>query len=117
LSDIFVECADGPFVERKLKNSDTALVRSTVEADKEYLNFDAFLARWAILLTTSVEETLRCLMYLGYGSEDIPTAIKATRPKRRDRITKTVSRDIIQIGTFGSEGAMKTDVVRGLVKL
>lgn len=117
LSGIFVDCADGPFAEVKLKNADIRMVRTyNVHGKGDYYNFKSFISRWDMLLSDSVEEAMRCLMYLGFGNDDLPTAIKVTKSRRRDRASRTISRDVIHIGVFGSDGSMNTDVVRGLVK-
>lgn len=117
LKNLFSECADGPFAEDNMSNDEPRLVKSYgVEGKGDFINLEAFLARWAMLIIDSVQDALRCLLYLGY-TEKLLSAVRVTKSRRRDRSARTVSRDVVQVGVFGYDGTMKTDVVRGLVGL
>lgn len=115
LSKVFAECSDGPFAEDKLRNGGLRLVESiNVQGRGDYINFKGFLARWSMLTLESVEDALRCLVHLGYEGR-VGDAVVVSQPRRRDRYSRTVSRGVVQVGIFGAEGALKADIVRGMV--
>lgn len=115
VKDIFTECVDGPFAINKLKNQGPRLVRNyQMDGKGDFVNLDAFLCRWSMFVIDSVEDAMRSLLYLGYRDE-LQSAVRVTKSRRRDRNARSVSREVIQVGVMGLDGPIKTDVVRALV--
>lgn len=112
---IFTECVDGPFAVNKLKNQGPRLVRNyQMDGKGDFVNLDAFLCRWSMFVIDSVEDAMRSLLYLGYRDE-LQSAVRVTKSRRRDRNARSVSREVMQVGVMGLDGPIKTDVVRALV--
>lgn len=115
VKEVFTECVDGPFAVNKLKNQGPRLVRNYyVDGKGDHINLEAFLSRWSMFVIDSVEDAMRALLYLGYRDE-LQTAVRVTKSRRRDRNARCVSREVIQVGIMGLDGPIKTDVVRALV--
>lgn len=81
----------------------------------DHLSLDAFLARWSLYAFESPNDALLALLYLGY-LDNIQTALKVTRPRKRDRYNRTVSREVFNVLVLGDCGPVKSDIIRGLAK-
>lgn len=114
LASVFADCPDGAFA----LSNDTGprLTSPSDDGRADYMTLDAFMARWSMLVMDSVDDAMLNIMYLGY-TETPQTAFKVTKPRKRDRAAKTVSREVFNVLVLGSEGALKADIIRGLVKL
>lgn len=80
---------------------------------KGYMTLDAFLARWAILALESPESVMLTLMYLGFNEPPL-SALKVTKPRKRDRYNRTVSRNVFNVLVVGDPEVSRSNVVRGL---
>lgn len=117
LKKLFADCPDGAFSTTEPDSSPERLTKlSSVVGKAEYMTLEAFLARWAMYMMDTPKDAMLTLLYLGY-TDSLKTAVKVTKSRRRDRYAKTVSRNVINIAVMGSDGALKTDIVRGLVDL
>eukprot|EP00178_Gracilaria_changii_P004695 TRINITY_DN1765_c0_g1_i1.p1 TRINITY_DN1765_c0_g1~~TRINITY_DN1765_c0_g1_i1.p1 ORF type:complete len:588 (+),score=131.21 TRINITY_DN1765_c0_g1_i1:322-2085(+) len=113
LRKLFAACPDGQFAVRK-KILGERLTKRCDETGKEgYMTLEAFMARWTMYVMDSVEDCLLSFRYLGYNDEK--SALKVTKGKRRDRYNRALSKDVVRVAVLGSDGHLKTDIVRGLV--
>lgn len=117
LASLFADCPDGAFSTKRDENKGERLTKLSEEAGKaDYMTLDAFMSRWAMYTMDTPEDAMLTFSYLGYAGS-LTGAFKVTKSRRRDRYAKTVSREVINIAVLGSDGALKTDIVRGLVDL
>lgn len=76
-----------------------------------YLTPEAHLARWSMLLQESPESVMLTLKYLGYNEPPL-SAIKTTKPRKRDRYARTVSRSVFKVAVIGDPEVSRADIVR-----
>lgn len=115
-ASLFADCPDGPFSTSKPVEGQR-LTELSGDPDKpDHITLDGFMARWAIYVVDSPNDAMRTLLYLGY-QDPLPSAFIVTKSRKRDRYARTVSRSVINIAVLGSDGALKTDIVRGLIDL
>lgn len=118
-------------VRESLPNPDTANVTASLSGDflvsservvgpppeelgkVSHMTQEAFIARWAMCLMESPETVMLTLMYLGF-SEPPLSALKTTKPRKRDRYNKTVSRTVFKVLVLGDPEVARADIVRGL---
>jgi mitochondrial Rho GTPase 1 len=81
-----------------------------------YMTLDAFLARWSMMLLDSPEQAMLALMYLGYTDPPL-SAMKTTKPRKRDRYNHVVSRTVFNVPVLGDPEIARADIVRGIVGL
>lgn len=79
-----------------------------------YMTFDAFMARWALMLSEDPETVMLTLMYIGYNEAPL-SALKTTKSRKRDRYHRTVSRNVFNVFVLGDPEVSRVDLVRGLV--
>lgn len=116
LANLFMDCPDGAFATRD-GNKGEKLTRLSDEAGKaDYMTLEAFMSRWAMYTLDAPEDAMLTFLYLGYP-EPAAGAFKVTKSRKRDKYAKTVSRDVINVAVLGSDGTLKTDVVRGVADL
>jgi mitochondrial Rho GTPase 1 len=127
----FVAGADETTVREYLPNSDAASVIKVdrgfiVSAERVagpqpeeqpskagYMTFEAYMARWAMLVQESPDTGMLALLYIGF-SEPPLSAVKTTKPRKRDRYNHTVSRSVFNIAVVGDPEIARADIVRGL---
>lgn len=116
LKALFADCPEGAFATKE-KKTGTCWTQQAEEAGKtDYMTLDAFMARWTMYVLDHADDATLTLLFLGY-QDPLPSAFKVTKPRRRDRYSKTVSREVFNIAVLGSEGASKSDIIRGLVDM
>lgn len=116
LADVFADCPLGPFSTKAESVDERLVVAGGGNRTLDYMSLDAFLCRWAMLLLDSLDDALLTLLYLGY-TDGVSSAVTVTKSRRRDRYAQTVSREVFSVVVLGSDGKLKTDIVRGLVGL
>jgi mitochondrial Rho GTPase 1 len=79
----------------------------------DHMTFEAFIARWSLMVMDSPEHVMLTLMYIGYTDPPL-SALKTTKPRKRDRYNRTVSRNIFYAVVLGDPENSCADIVRGV---
>lgn len=114
LKSLFRDCPDGAFGTVKEKEGERLTQQCEESGKTDYVTFESFMARWAMYVMDDTEDAMVTMMYLGYQSA-IRKAFKVTRSRKRDRGVRSVGREVVNVNVLGSEGGLRSDVVRGLV--
>lgn len=116
MKEFFKDCPDGAFATKEKIKGDRLLTPSEVSGKENYISVEGMYVRWEMYLMDSLDDALVAFKYLGYVGT-IGNVVKVTRSRRRERKARVVTRDVLNIAVLGCEGAMKTDVIRGLVNV
>lgn len=116
LASLFANCPDGPFSTSKPIEGQRLTKPSEGSTMPDHMTLAGFMARWAMYVIDSPNDAMLTLLYLGY-QDPLPSAFIVTKSRKRDRYARTMSRGVINIAVLGNDGALKTDIVRGLVNL
>mmetsp|Transcript_9999 Transcript_9999/g.30532 ORF Transcript_9999/g.30532 Transcript_9999/m.30532 type:complete len:628 (-) Transcript_9999:131-2014(-) len=107
LQELFSTCPESPW--------DSDGIRWTVPSEKpDHLSKEAFLDRWNMFLFDDFRSALLTIVYMGFSGEPA-SAVRITRPRRRDRRSKVVTREVFYCYVIGSQGSGKSELIRGLV--
>lgn len=114
LNTLFGGCPDPPFASKDGKKSNRFVRDSAGNKKGNYMSLDAYYSMWALFTSDTPEDSMLSLMYLGYPNP-VSSAFKITKSRKRDRYARSVSREVITVVVVGSDGILKTNIVRGLV--
>eukprot|EP00871_Galdieria_phlegrea_P001187 jgi/Galph1/2069/GphlegSOOS_G753.1 len=111
LKELFATIPYAPWDEEK---HGIRLVEYVQVGEESKITRDGFIDRWSLYLLDDYESALYSLVYLGYEN-DINTAYILSRRRRKDRRSKTVTRNVFQVYVMGSPGCGKSSMLRSLV--